>query len=252
MKKIYLYLKELKCGLKYLGITTKDPYKYKGSGLYWKRHLKFHNILSKDIKTTILLETSNESELRDTSLYYSNLWDIVNNEKFLNLIPESGIGTLGFKFSEDVKSKMNLKKKGVKLSDEHKRNLSLSGKGRKKTDEWKENMKGSKNPFYNKTHSKEVLDIIIKANKGYKRPIEQTIKSIYGRSKPVIQLTLNGDFVKEWGSSKEIENILGYSSSCITGCCKGRYKKSKGFKWKYKYENNKTNNQQNLEEKTTN
>jgi len=218
MKKTYLYLKELQSGLKYLGITTsKNPYTYKGSGKYWKAHLKKHNIKSKDIKTTILLETFDKEELREKSLFYSNLWNIVNNSDFFNLAPESGIGTYGFKFSEEVKSKMNKKKKIE--------------------------FKGKNNPFYNKIHSKEILDIIIKANKGCKRPIEQTIKSIYGRSKPIIQLTLDEEFIKEWSSSKEVENRLGYSSSSITGCCKERYKKSHGFKWKYKYGNNKTNSQ---------
>lgn len=54
---IYLYLKESPLGLKYLGKTEKNPFKYNGSGLYWKSHLKKYNIKSKDIKTTILFET---------------------------------------------------------------------------------------------------------------------------------------------------------------------------------------------------
>ncbi len=226
MKKIYLYLKELDSGLKYLGITTsKNPYTYKGSGKYWKRHLKKYKIKSKDIKTIILLETSDKEELKEKALYYSKLWDIVGNPKFFNLTLESGIGTYGFKFSEESKANMNKKKKI--------------------------DFKGSKNPFSGKTHSKEVLDKILKANIGKKIPKEQTIKSILGRSKPILQYSLENEFIKEWASSKDIENNLGFSSSCITGCCKGRYKKSNGFKWKYKYENNRTNNQQNLEEKTS-
>ena len=38
-----LYVKtHNKTGLKYLGRTTQDPYKYKGSGTYWRSHLKKH------------------------------------------------------------------------------------------------------------------------------------------------------------------------------------------------------------------
>jgi hypothetical protein len=220
MLKTFLYLKELSSGLKYLGITTKNPFKYKGSGKYWKRHLKHHNISNKDIKTTILLKTEDKEELRQKSLYYSELWDIVNNELFLNLAPESGIGTYGFKFSKDSKDKMNKDKKVL--------------------------FKGKKNPFYGKKHSKAVLDKIIQSNLGKKIPIEQTLKSIKGRNKPILQYDLDMTFIREWESSKQIEKELGFSSSCITGCCKGRYKKSKGFKWRYKYENNKTNNQYNI------
>lgn len=34
-------------GLKYLGQTTKNPYKYRGSGTYWKRHIKIHTLETK-------------------------------------------------------------------------------------------------------------------------------------------------------------------------------------------------------------
>ena len=38
---IYLYLKQHNItGLKYFGKTEQNPYKYKGSGIYWLRHLK--------------------------------------------------------------------------------------------------------------------------------------------------------------------------------------------------------------------
>jgi len=38
---VYLYVKiHNVTKLKYFGKTTKNPYNYKGSGLYWKRHLK--------------------------------------------------------------------------------------------------------------------------------------------------------------------------------------------------------------------
>ena len=64
---IYLYIKTHNItGLKYLGKTEKDPYRYNGSGKYWKRHLKKYG---RDIKTEILLDTDNENELKE--LVYS-------------------------------------------------------------------------------------------------------------------------------------------------------------------------------------
>lgn len=244
--KLYLYVKESPLGLKYLGITNKDPYSYKGSGKYWRRHLKAHDIKIKDIKTTILLETFDKEELKEKSLYYSNLWNIVESDEWANLMPESGYGTFGRKFSEETKANMNKDKLGKKLTEEHRKKLSDSGKGKSKSEEFRKSRTGDKNPFYGKTHSKEVLDKIIKANLGKKIPLEQTLKSIKGRSKPVIQLDLDGNFIREWESSKQIEKELGFNSSTITGCCKGRYKKSYKFKWKYKYENNRTNSQHNI------
>jgi Mor family transcriptional regulator len=72
----YLYVKtHNKTGLKYLGYTgKKDPYKYKGSGKYWTRHIKKHGY---DVTTEILKECSTKDEIKYWGLYYSNLWNIV-------------------------------------------------------------------------------------------------------------------------------------------------------------------------------
>ncbi len=87
---IYLYLKEHKqTGMKYLGQTKKDPFKYKGSGKYWRRHIKEHG---NDVNTTILGEYNNNDDLRRAGEYYSKLWNIVDSEEWANLRPETGDG----------------------------------------------------------------------------------------------------------------------------------------------------------------
>lgn len=94
---IYLYIKTHNItGLKYLGKTTaKDPHKYSGSGLYWKRHLRDHG---KNYITDILLMTESKKEIKEQGIYYSNLWNIVNsrdaygNKLWANLKPEEGDG----------------------------------------------------------------------------------------------------------------------------------------------------------------
>jgi hypothetical protein len=94
---IYLYVKtHNKTGLKYLGKTvSKNPHKYRGSGIYWSSHIKKHGY---DVTTEILKECQSESELNYWGKYYSELWDIVkakdeNGRKiWANLKPESGDG----------------------------------------------------------------------------------------------------------------------------------------------------------------
>jgi hypothetical protein len=68
MKTTYLYLKESPLGLKYLGKTEQDPFKYLGSGKYWKRHLSSHKFTSEDIKTTVLLKTTDKEELKNKGI----------------------------------------------------------------------------------------------------------------------------------------------------------------------------------------
>lgn len=61
----------------------------------------------------------------------------------------------------------------------------------------------------------------------------------------VIQETLDGNFVKEWASTREIEQTLGFSNTSISACCRGFAKdyhsgkvypvhQAFGYKWKYK------------------
>lgn len=53
-------------------------------------------------------------------------------------------------------------------------------------------------------------------------------------SKPVIQLSLTGDFIREWPSTKEIERQLGFDFSTVAKCCRGERKTAYGFIWMYK------------------
>ena len=55
-------------------------------------------------------------------------------------------------------------------------------------------------------------------------------------SKPILQYSKSGEFIREWQGSREAERILGIANSNIIACCKGRYKSAGGFIWKYKEE----------------
>jgi hypothetical protein len=91
-----LYVKtHRKTGLKYLGQTSQDPFKYLGSGTDWVLHLeKFGN----DIHTEIILQTTDKDERNRQGRYYSTLWHITTaaddfgNKIWANRIPETGGG----------------------------------------------------------------------------------------------------------------------------------------------------------------
>lgn len=53
------------------------------------------------------------------------------------------------------------------------------------------------------------------------------------KSKPILQFTLDGEFIKEWPSSREVQRTLGFLHQNINKCCRGIYKQSNGFKWAY-------------------
>lgn len=63
-------------------------------------------------------------------------------------------------------------------------------------------------------------------------------KGVRKSSKKIIQLTLDGIFVREWDAIKDAAESLGVSSPAIWNCLNGKcqVKSIKGFKWEYKKE----------------
>jgi hypothetical protein len=99
---IYLYIKtHIVTGLKYLGKTQKNPHIYRGSGKYWRRHIKKHGNL---VKTQILLATDCESELKDTGLFFSKMFNVVKSDDWANLTEECGNG-ISSNFSSELQKR---------------------------------------------------------------------------------------------------------------------------------------------------
>lgn len=169
---IYLYLKTHKnTGLKYLGMTIKDPFKYRGSGIYWVKHIKKYG---NNVDTEILSICNTNAEIKELGSYYSELWDIVNSPQFANLVPESGNDSSGMlnKFhSKESKEKTRQSLLGHKVSDETKYKIRTTrennhiepwnkGKYQEYTmfdEEYKKELSikytGENNPFYGKQHT---------------------------------------------------------------------------------------------------
>jgi predicted transcriptional regulator len=60
------------------------------------------------------------------------------------------------------------------------------------------------------------------------------------RSKPIIQLSLKGDYIREWKSATEVNEKLGVSNKHISSVCNGNRKSTEGYRWMFKdeYEKN--------------
>jgi len=53
------------------------------------------------------------------------------------------------------------------------------------------------------------------------------------RSKPVIQMDLDGNIINEFGGIKEATRLTGYNRTGITRACDGTQYQSQGYKWKF-------------------
>ncbi len=58
-------------------------------------------------------------------------------------------------------------------------------------------------------------------------------------SKKVYQYNLDGSFIKEWGSLREIGNVLNCNYNTIGDCCRGKSNTACNFQWSYIYNENK-------------
>ena len=73
--------------------------------------------------------------------------------------------------------------------------------------------------------------------------------SMYGKrgseapsSRKIVQLTLEGELIKEWNYIKEVtENDNSFNRGRISECCRGKRKTHKGYKWMYYEEYYKIN-----------
>ena len=75
-----------------------------------------------------------------------------------------------------------------------------------------------------------------KYNINYGTCIERRAKLQTNRntSKPVLQFTLDGVFIREWPSLKEVNRVLGYATTNISKCCLGKSKMAYGYIWRHK------------------
>ena len=53
------------------------------------------------------------------------------------------------------------------------------------------------------------------------------------KSKPVVQYTLNGELIKVWSSTIEVQRQAGFSQGNISKVANGKHKQAYGYIWKY-------------------
>lgn len=74
-------------------------------------------------------------------------------------------------------------------------------------------------------------------NRNYGTSIQRQIENQTNRkdcSKVILQYSIDGEFIREWPSGKEVQRQLGFAQTNISACCLGKYKQAYGYIWKYK------------------
>jgi len=175
----YLYIKKHNTtGKLYFGKTTSDdPTKYKGSGKHWKNHIKKYG--EEFVETIWYKLFDSEEDIIEFAHFFSEEFNIVNSDKWLNLVPENGINggsVKGRRFKQSKPSPL-IGKKRKPFTEEHLKNMSTSHIGK--------NL-GDSNP----SKREDVRDKISKSLKGipkseeHKRKLSEykgTLHHAYGK-----------------------------------------------------------------------
>lgn len=157
---------------------------------------------------TVDIEVLDEREVFWISHYRSK------TDKLTNITPGGKSGCRGYKHTESAKAKIaesNRKRRGRKVSKRGRANISKA-------------MMGQRGHNTGNKHSQETKDKISNKKKGI----------VSWNAKPVIQLTLEGIFIKEWRSGCDAAKNLGLSGGNIQSVIAGKRKTCGGYKWKLK------------------
>ena len=239
MRKVYIYglIDELKNELKYVGksINPQSRYRKHLQDSYKKISYKdnwIYSLLQNDNKPGLLIidevdEFNWEFWEKHYISYYKSIGCKLTNISEGGENPPSAYGrkwtpeqikknsesNKGKKRSEETRKRISIAKKGKPIlhlnngkerSLSHKNNLSLSLKGRTSPN------KGRK---YDEEHGKKLSN------------------SHSHQKRKIVQLTLDGEFIKIWNSISEAKKE--YKNNHISECCLGKIKTAAGYKWKY-------------------
>ena len=156
----------------------------------------------------------------------------------------------GKHLSEETRKKLSDKAKCRVMSEETKQKIADANRGSRRTDEQRARMSdaakrkylnpdnhlcGEKHPMYGKHHSEETKKKISEANSGSRNGSygKTGIDSVL--SKQIHQYDKDGNFIREWYGTTDIERELGLDHSTIVKCCKHKphYKSYGGYCWYY-------------------
>lgn len=171
-------------------------------------------------KIEILLESDDYNFIKEKEKEFVSIYGRINNKTGILInLTDGGEGSVGRILSNNTKEKIRSKSIGRKVSLETKLKMSESRKGR--------------SVVISENHRKSIS----LKNKG--RIIdgewrEKLLKRRAEKRLPVLQYTLDGNFIKEWESAFQVGEYLNIPRNSISRCCRGLAKSAYNYKWKYK------------------
>lgn len=227
-------------GKKYIGshLTSNINDTYLGSGVLLKKAIKKYG--KSNFQREIIAQLDNIENMKELEEYYINYYNAYTSNLFYNTTKyAAGITkcTWGDKISKSmIGHNFNL---GKNHSQETKNKISKANKGKIRSEEYKlsrsNKMIGNTYALGNKLSQNACISISQSkiGHVCYKDP-ERNKKIGEKNSKPILQYSLEGEFIKEYNSVTQALKNLSKNGSNISSCLYGRTKSAYGFIWKFK------------------
>ena len=256
----------------YVGVGSDSKFRRAYNSGLKDRNVYWHRIVAKtDYEVEIILDglTYEESLIKEEE--FVNLYGRVNNKTgILCNLTDGGKGSKGLVISEETREKQKravrppfTKEQIEKAARGNWRKiaqLDLDGNlvkvwdSLKSTNEFgfvsskvykccslrKPQYKGYKWKYLDNLYDGKKYVLVKKERKprptGIKHTEESKLKNKLAHAKPIIQMTREGEFIREWlctyDASRELFGGTGHSK--ISDCCRGTRKTHKNFTWKFK------------------
>lgn len=218
----------------YIGIGSKH---LKTNGLFinynramcaYGRNKHWNNIVNKyNYKVEILLESDDYEFIKQKEIEFIALYGRYWQNGILANVEEGGDHIKKNNWSKITKDNIVPYNKGLKMSEETKKKIS-------------EKTKGRPSPLKGRKISEEHRQKLIK--NGLERGISNKCRELAGKGqmRKIIQLSLEGNFIKEWESISEAAKNLKTSTGNINLVIKGKKKTIVGYVFVYKEDYNPT------------
>ena len=203
--------RNLRNGKSYIGMTSLEPKRRWNNGNGYKNNSKMWSDIqnsdwNKDWEHNIIGKFEDKQEALNIEEMFIWLFDSTNDG-----YNTSSYGSGNYERTEEQKRKMS------------------------------EALSGEKSPNFGKHFSKETRRKMSESRIGkhfseeHKKKLSEARIGNHNRPQtPVLQYSKNGEFIAEYPSTKEAERQTGCNQGHICHCCKGKYKSTGGFIWKYK------------------
>ena len=242
-----VYMHKCPNGKVYIGITSRDCQERWKKGHGYSNNKHFKNAINHygwdNIEHIIIKSNLTKDEACTIEQDLIKRYDATNREKGYNKSIGGELSSLGFHHTKEAREKIGKAGLGRKPSPKA---IEKSSEARRKSVDVYDLQGNLIKRCKSATEAEKITGVdnsnIVATCKGRYKQTKGYIFRYAGENigdiksphrKPVKMFTLDGEYIKTFSTIKDASKELGIADTHISDCCKGKFKKSGGYIWRY-------------------